>query len=122
MIAEPAQDNGGVFGLMELPGPVGKGRGGTVLRDESVALCTEPFTDTAPIPMLRKVLNVLIVSIAVAVVLPIPLALWVDMTYHWLLLVTIPFGVPLLTGMIIWRVVLGAPEGGRAPRATAPPQ
>lgn len=59
-------------------------------------------------PMLRKSLNILIIVLAVAIVLPIPLAYAVGFTYHWLLLITIPIGVPLLLGAIVWRVLLGS--------------
>lgn len=59
-----------------------------------------------PKTMLRKILNVAITVIAVAIVLPIPLAIWVDMTYHWLLLITLPIGIPLLAGLLLWRVLL----------------
>ncbi|MBZ0204675.1 MAG: hypothetical protein K8H89_00015 [Flavobacteriales bacterium] len=66
--------------------------------------------------MLRKFLNILIIVLAVVVVLPIPLAYAVDFTYHWLLLITIPIGVPLLLGSIVWRVLLGtAPKAAPGP-------
>ena len=55
---------------------------------------------------LKKFFNLLIVVISVCMVLPIPLAIFVDMTYHWLLLVTLPAGLVLLTIAIILRVVL----------------
>ena len=61
--------------------------------------------------MLKKILNTSIVLVAIAIVLPIPLAYFVDLTYHWLLLVTIPFGVPVLIALIIWRVLLSARAG-----------
>jgi hypothetical protein len=53
--------------------------------------------------MLKKILSWSIVIIAFLMVFPLPLAIFVDMTYHWLLLITIPFGAPLLLILLIWR-------------------
>ncbi len=57
--------------------------------------------------MLRRILSIAIIVLAVAIVLPIPLALLVDMTFHWLLLITLPIGVPILGGLVLWRLILG---------------
>lgn len=57
--------------------------------------------------MLRRILTIAIIVLAVAIVLPIPLALLVDMTFHWLLLITLPIGVPILGGLVLWRLILG---------------
>lgn len=55
---------------------------------------------------MTKFLNWFIVLAAIAIILPIPLAMFVDMTYHWLLLISIPFGIPLLILLVILRYVL----------------
>ena len=53
-----------------------------------------------------KILGYSIVIVLIVTVLPIPLAAFVDMTFHWLLLVTIPAGVILISILAIIRQVL----------------
>jgi hypothetical protein len=53
--------------------------------------------------MLKKILSWSIIIIAILMLLPIPLAIFAEMTFHWLLLITIPFGAPLLLILLLWR-------------------
>lgn len=55
---------------------------------------------------MKKIFFYLSISTFVLAILPIPLAFFGDLTYHWLLLVTIPIG-GILGGifLIIWAVL-----------------
>jgi ABC-type sugar transport system permease subunit len=53
--------------------------------------------------MLKKVLSWSIIGIAIVTILPLPLAIFVDSTYHWLLLITLPIGLLTLLILLIWR-------------------
>jgi hypothetical protein len=55
---------------------------------------------------MKKIFLYLSISIYVLAVLPLPLAFLVDMTFHWLLIVTIPVGGILGSiFLIIWAVL-----------------
>jgi membrane protease YdiL (CAAX protease family) len=53
--------------------------------------------------LMKKLFLYLSITTYILTVLPLPLAIWVDLTYHWLLLITLPFGSLLGTiFLIIW--------------------
>lgn len=55
---------------------------------------------------LKKFFLYLSILIAILAILPLPLALFVDKTYHWLLIVTIPVGAILFTvSIVLWAVI-----------------
>ncbi len=55
---------------------------------------------------MKKTFLTLIITIAVLAVLPLPLAVFVDLTFHWLLIVTIPAGGILIALLsIIWAIL-----------------
>jgi uncharacterized membrane protein (DUF106 family) len=55
---------------------------------------------------MKKLFLYLSISVYVLAVLPLPLAFLVDMTFHWLLIVTIPVGAILGSiFLIIWAVL-----------------
>jgi hypothetical protein len=55
---------------------------------------------------MKKLFLYLSISIYVLAILPLPLAFLVDMTFHWLLIVTIPVGGILGSiFLIIWTVL-----------------
>jgi hypothetical protein len=50
-----------------------------------------------------KILGWSIIAVLILMIAPIPLAALVDMTFHWLLLVTLPVGIVIITVLAIVR-------------------
>ena len=70
--------------------------------------------------MLYKILTWTLVILIIAVFAPIPLAMFVDMTFHWLLLITLPIGIPMIFIVFIWRYFLGQKMNAKKERANKP--
>jgi len=53
----------------------------------------------------KKVLNLLLIITMVLLYLPLVLAYFIDMTYHWLMLATIPIGGVILIALCVLKIV-----------------
>jgi len=55
---------------------------------------------------MKKLFLYLSITTAILAILPLPFAIFVDITYHWLLIVTIPAGILLASiFLIIWGII-----------------